>query len=92
MAVAHLDDDVRETFRAFLNIHWLRPEAAFMKTYDYAQLRSLEMPAPSLDMTCGDGISSFIWAGGRFGADFDMYQSVAADGFFDNADVFDHYD
>lgn len=83
--------EIQSVFKEFLNIHWLRPESAFMKTYDYMQLRNIKIKNPSMDITCGDGVSSFIWAGGKFGLSFDMFQSVKTEGFFKNVDVFDHF-
>lgn len=86
---------VEQVFRQFMNIHWLRPEAGFYKTYDYSILKDiLPLPEPSIDICCGDGISSFVWAGGEFDYSFDMYQSVAdtVEGMFEgNVDVFDSY-
>ena len=56
-------------------------------------LQKMPFVEPSVDIGCGDGIFSFISAGGRFGVDFDMYQNVTGtDQFFKGVDVFDHFD
>lgn len=82
-----------EILREFLNAFWLRPEVALLKTHEYLALQRFPFTEPSLDVGCGDGIFSFIAAGGRFGADFDMYQNVAfTERFFQGVDVFDHFD
>ena len=82
-----------EILREFLNAFWLRPEVALIKTHEYIALQEFPFVEPSLDLGCGDGIFSFICAGGRFGPDFDMYQNVAfTEQFFQGVDVFDHFD
>lgn len=99
-APAHLNQVQRDLFRAFLNVHWLRPEAALMKYYDAQALYQFEIRQPSLEVTCGDGTTSFVTAGGRFGLDFDVYQSVGyVERYFesrrqetyDPPDVYDYY-
>ena len=85
---------VEDVFKEFLNIHWLRPEAAFFKTYDYSILKDIfPLEEPSVDMCCGDGITSYIWAGGEFNLNFDMYQAVSnVDRMFEcETDVFNHF-
>ena len=82
-----------DILREFLNAFWLRPEVALIKTHEYMALQRLPFTEPSIDIGCGDGIFSFIAAGGRFGPDFDMYQNVTGtEQFFKGVDVFDHYD
>ena len=82
-----------DILREFLNAFWLRPEVALIKTHEYLALQNFPFQEPSLDLGCGDGIFSFICAGGRFGPDFDMYQNVArTEEFFQGVDVFDHFD
>lgn len=50
------------------------------------------MASPSLDLGCGDGIFSFIRAGGEFDRTFDAFRSVAQlDHFFENVDIFDSF-
>ncbi len=82
-----------EILREFLNAFWLRPEVALIKTHEYMALEQMPFVEPGIDIGCGDGIFSFIAAGGRFGVDFDMYQNVTGtDQFFKGVDVFDHFD
>lgn len=79
--------------RQLLNVFWLRPETAMWRACDIQAMRQFEMRGPSLDLGCGDGVFSFIRAGGQFKDEFDAFQSVGnLDKFFAKADVFDHYE
>jgi SAM-dependent methyltransferase len=85
--------DKNEVLRAFLNAYWLRPETALWRTIDSLVLDDAWFQGPMLDLGCGDGIFSFLNAGGRFAPDFDAFRSTGSlDKFFDNADVYDHFD
>lgn len=60
-----------------MNVYWLRPETALIFTHDalmYQKYRSQENR--SLDIGCGDGITSFIFNGGVLAPHFDAYYSV----------------
>jgi SAM-dependent methyltransferase len=81
------------TFDELLNVFWLRPETALWREIDIRAMSSFTFRSPSLDLGCGDGVFSFIRAGGRLDERFDAFRSVARlDKFFDNADVFDAFD
>lgn len=81
------------TFDELLNAFWLRPETALWRELDIHAMTSFEFRSPSLDLGCGDGIFSFIRAGGSFDRNFDAFRSMAGlDRFFENVDVFDAYD
>lgn len=81
------------TFDALLNVFWLRPETALWRELDIRAMRSFVFHGPSLDIGCGDGIFSFIRAGGRFSPEFDAFRSMSGlDRYFDHVDVFDAYD
>lgn len=57
---------------------------------DICAMRSFEFSSPSLDLGCGDGLFSFIRAGGCFDLSFDAFSAIGSlDKFFDNFDVFD---
>ena len=66
-----------DILREFLNAFWLRPEVALIKTHEYMALEQMPFDEPAIDIGCGDGIFSFICAGGRFGADFDMFTKTS---------------
>jgi len=81
------------TFDELLNAFWLRPETALWRELDIQAMHSFEFRSPSLDLGCGDGIFSFIRAGGGFDLSFDAFRSMSGlDKFFENVDVFDAYD
>src|ERR1039458_9326538 len=80
------------TFDELLNVFWLRPETALWREIDIRAMAPFVFQSPSLDLGCGDGIFSFIRAGGRLDKSFDAFRSVnGLDKFFDNVDVFDTF-
>lgn len=76
-----------------LNVFWLRPETAVWRELDIRAMQDFEFSGPSLDLGCGDGIFSFIRAGGEFEPSFDAFQDMNdLEHYFDNVDVFDSFD
>jgi SAM-dependent methyltransferase len=76
-----------------LNLYWLRPETALWRAIDIRAMAPFVLQSPSLDLGCGDGLFSFVRAGGRLDAAFDAFQATTdLDQFFSNADVFDAFD
>jgi hypothetical protein len=61
----------------FLNAYWLRPENAFWMTLRSDALEYVPFEPPVIDVSCGDGVFSFIHAGGAFEPEFDVYGAVA---------------
>jgi SAM-dependent methyltransferase len=81
------------TFEELLSVLWLRPETAMWREIDIRAMRPFIFRSPSLDLGCGDGIFSFIRAGGGFAPSFDAFRAMAhLDRFFENVDVFDAFD
>lgn len=80
-----------ELLRRYLNIYWLRPENAFWTVLRSLAWQPVTMTPPSIDLSCGDGVFSFVHAGGAFGLSFDVFQSVGnlVGVARDNADMFD---
>ena len=79
--------------KSFLGVYWLRPETALWRTIDVLAMDSFIFESPSLDLGCGDGVFSFIRAGGEFDFGFDVFQSVKAlDRYFKNVDIYNNYD
>jgi len=73
----------------FLNVYWLRPENAVWRANNCIALEDIEFREPSLDLSCGDGVFSFLLAGGDFAADFDIFGATDnLDEFFDNVDIY----
>ncbi len=83
-----------DKLRRFLSAYWLRPENAFWMVLRSDALDAVPIRSPSLDLSCGDGIFSFLHAGGRFAPDFDVFGAVAnLDRVTDDyADMFDAVD
>ncbi len=65
-----------ELLRRYLNVYWLRPENAFWTVLRSLAWRQVAMTPPSIDLSCGDGVFSFVHAGGAFGLSFDLFQAV----------------
>jgi len=87
-SAGELGDD---RLQRYLNVFWLRPENAFWTVLRSLAWERVAMETPSVDLSCGDGVFSFIHAGGEFGPEFDVFRTV---GRLDrvtseNADMFD---
>ncbi len=74
---------------AHLNVAWLRPESALWDAIASTVISKYEILPPSLDLGCGNGIFSFITAGGNFSIDYDWYMNTKTEGFWDNKDIYD---
>ena len=90
---------MREKYlKQFLNFFWLRPENALLLTlraesYN-STLKYFGDGKNTLDISCGDGVFSFITCGGEISCRADMFRSVNTDKTFreGNFDSFDHFD
>jgi SAM-dependent methyltransferase len=52
-------------------------------------MKDLEFREPSMDLSCGDGLFSFLMAGGKLDPKFDIFHATDnLDDFFDNADIY----
>lgn len=74
---------------SLLNAYWLRPETALWRACDIRAMRGFKMVGPSLDLGCGDGVFSFIRAGGELAPEFDVFTVARLEAFFANVDVYD---
>jgi len=82
-----------EMLDEYLNAYWLRPETALWRTIDIHAMQRFDFASPSLDIGCGDGMFSFVRAGGQLDKSFDAFQATAnLEKFFDKVDVFDAFD
>lgn len=87
----------RNWLRTFLNYVWLRPENALWRSLNCQSLEGLTFEEPSLDLSCGDGLFSFLLAGGDFDITFDKFEGTAdLDKYYENEDIYnaapDEYD
>lgn len=85
-------------FEQFLNHFWLRPENALLvalraESY-YSTLDAFKRAQTSVDVSCGDGVFSFVTMGGRLSERTDMFRSVLTNIPFRDGDrdPFDHFD
>lgn len=81
--------DATSLLDAHLNVHWLRPESALWDAIASAVVSQAEFRSPSLDLGSGNGLFSFITAGGRFSQDYDWYRNAEPDGWQDGRDIYD---
>lgn len=75
--------------KSHLNVNWLRPESALWDAIASTVISRYEITLPSLDLGCGNGIFSFITAGGDISIDYDWYVNVDTKGFWENRDIYD---
>lgn len=66
--------------KEFLNFFWLRPENALMLAIRAEKYASELLAGPKdkkiIDISCGDGVFSFVTAGGELSEDTDMFQAI----------------
>lgn len=67
----------RASLRRFVQAYWLRPENALWMTLRSCTLSEIALDQPTIDVSCGDGVFSFLHCGGAFDPDFDVFTSVA---------------
>lgn len=89
MQTINITKEEQEFLKNHLNIWWLRPESALWDAIASATISQSNIETPSLDLGCGNGLFSFITAGGQFSEDYDWFMNVDAEGFWDNNDIFD---
>jgi len=76
-----------------LNVYWLRPEIALWRELDIRAMSQFEFTSPSCDIGCGDGMFSFLRAGGSVSNQFDAFRVISnLDKFFENVDIYDAYE
>ena len=77
-------------FKSFLNFFWLRPENAliFSLKADKLNFYKKYFKGNSIDISCGNGIFTFLTFGGRISEKNDMYQSLD----YGNKDIYDKYE
>ncbi|RMF76352.1 MAG: methyltransferase domain-containing protein [Planctomycetota bacterium] len=83
-----------EVLRAFLACYWLRPENALWMTLRSMVLSHARLEPPAADLSCGDGVFTFLHCGGRFDDSFDVFRTVRrVDGTGSaRTDMFDYHD
>lgn len=72
-----------------LNVWWLRPESALWDAIASQKAANIPVKGPSLDLGCGNGLYSFIAAGGAFDVDYDWFVHAKSEGFRAGKDIYD---
>lgn len=75
-----------------LNVYWLRPEAVLWDAIASAVISRFEFVSPSADVGAGNGIFSFITAGGAFSKSYDWFRNVDPAGFWAEKDIYDTFE
>ncbi len=83
-----------EKRRRFINAYWLRPENAYWMVLRSNALDAVPIRKPFADLSCGDGVFSFLHAGGRFDSEFDVFRGAGRldQALSSGADMYDHID
>lgn len=78
----------------YLNMHWLRPEKALFMTLMSKSFQDIPLKSPSLEISCGDGLTMFTHLGGELSINFDVFTTTKAKKFRHDSylDIFDHYE
>lgn len=82
---------VADFLREHLNVWWLRPESALWDAIASEVISQVPFESPSLDLGSGNGIFSFITAGGAFSPEYDWFRNLDPQGFWDNRDIYDTF-
>lgn len=85
-----MERDVFHYLKEHLNVYWLRPESALWDAIASYEINKLEMPGIDVDLGSGNGIFSFITAGGEFSDAFDWF--IQADITEKDKNVFEFFD
>ena len=89
-----MESEIEKKLRSYLQLNWLRPENALLSVFKSKCFADIEFNSPSIDISCADGIFTFIHLGGKFHEDFDYYKSTRAKEFNHSSfiDIYDSYD
>ena len=81
-----------QTLEQLLYLYWLRPETAIWRECDIISMKEFKFNSPSLDLGCGDGIFSFIRAGGKLRKSYDVFSQVSKiNKYFKNEDIYNAF-
>lgn len=86
-----LENNKNHFLEPHLNVFWLRPEFALWFAIASEVISRYHIVSPSLDLGCGNGLFSFITAGGKFSAEYDIYKNLSTRGFWKNKDIYNSF-
>ena len=86
-----------DLYKGYLNYFWLRPENAILSCFralDFKHVvkNKIGNKKKILDISCGDGVFTFIALGGKLDASFDAFRSIKNKKRTSKFDAYDHYD
>lgn len=84
-----MKSDIQHYLNEQLNVYWLRPESALWTAVASYEISLLNIRQVDIDLGSGNGIFSFITAGGRFSEKFDWF--LQADISSKRKNVFDNF-
>lgn len=68
--------DIKKYLEQLLHVYWLRPETALWRCFDCLYMETYgDIRGKSADLGCGDGVMSYIMAGGKL-HDYDVFSEV----------------
>ena len=86
-----------DLYKSFLNYFWLRPENAILSCFRALDFRKVVSKHENrkqkiLDISCGDGVFTFIALGGKLDTYFDAFKSIKNEKRTSKFDAYDYYD
>ena len=89
-----MESTIEKKLYEYLKLFWLRPENGLLCAFKSNCFADIEFEAPSVDISCADGLFMFIHLGGELGMDFDIFAATKAKEFSHDkfVDIFDHFD
>ena len=84
-------------YKNFLNYFWLRPENAILSCFRALDFRkvvseNIKKKQKILDISCGDGVFTFIALGGKLDTYFDAFKSIKNKKRTSKFDAYNYYD
>ncbi len=80
---------IEEKIYDFFNLHWLRPENVAWEVHAYKLIsKYLTKNVEKIEVGIGNGITSFIYLGGRFKNSYDWYLNTNTRNFWRNEDIY----
>ena len=86
-----------DLYKNYLNYFWLRPENAILSCFRALDFRNIvkkyiKNNQKILDISCGDGVFTFIALGGKLDIFFDAFKSIKNKKRTSKFDAYDYYD
>jgi SAM-dependent methyltransferase len=84
-----IKEKINHYLMQLLSVFWLRPETALWRAFDCLLMDKVLIRGNSVDLGCGDGMLSYIMAGGKIN-NYDVFLDMGhIESYHKGADVFD---